>query len=120
MKSKYVDGFLLVMPKKHLAKYLTIAKRAGKIWIEHGALGYSECTGEDLAVDFGVPFPKRAKAKAGETVVFSWVLFKSKAQRDKVNAAVMADPRMAELADQEMPFDIKRMSYGGFEQMVAL
>lgn len=120
MKPKYVDGFLLVMPKKNLAKYLTIAKKAGKIWIEHGALGYCECTGEDLAVEFGVPFPKRAKAKVGETVVFSWVVFKSKAQRDKVNAAVMADLRMAELADQEMPFDIKRMSYGGFEQMVAL
>jgi uncharacterized protein YbaA (DUF1428 family) len=120
MKSKYVDGFLLVMPKKSFAKYVTIAKQAGKIWLEHGALAYSECVGEDLDVGFGVPFGKRAKAKPGEVVVFSWVVFKSRSHRDKVNALVMEDLRMAKLADQEMPFDIKRMSYGGFEQVVSL
>jgi uncharacterized protein YbaA (DUF1428 family) len=120
MKSKYVDGFLLVMRKKDVAKYIAIAKAAGKVWIDHGALGYCECVGEDLAIKFGVSFQKRAKAKPSETVIFSWVVFKSRAHRDKVNAAVMADPRMAELAELEMPFDMKRMSYGGFEQLVAM
>ena len=120
MKSKYVDGFLMVLPKKNVAKYVAIAKEAGKIWLANGALAYSECVGEDLSPKVGLPFPKRAKAKAGETVIFAWIVFKSRAHRDKVNAAVMVDPRMQKFAEMEMPFDIKRMSYGGFEQIVSL
>ena len=120
MKSKYIDGFLMVMAKKDVAKYVAIAKQAGKLWMKHGALAYCECVGEDLAVGFGVPFDKRAKCKRNETVVFSWVAFKSKAHRDKVNVAVLADPKMAKLADQPMPFDMKRMSYAGFDVACAL
>lgn len=120
MKSKYVDGFLMVLPKKNVAKYIAIAKEAGRIWIDNGALAYTECVGEDLAPPCGVPFPKRAKAKKGETVVFAWIVFKSRAHRDKVNAAVMVDERMQKFAEMKMPFDIKRMSYGGFDQIVAL
>lgn len=120
MKSKYVDGFVMVLPKKNVAKYVAIAKEAAKIWLANGALAYSECVGEDLGPKVGIPFPKLAKAKKGETVIFAWIVFKSRAHRDKVNAAAMADERMQKFADMEMPFDIKRMSYGGFEQIVSL
>lgn len=116
----YVDGFLLPVPKKKLQAYRRMARKAAKIWREHGALEVRECVGEDLAVKMGAPFPRRAALKAGETVVFSWIMFKSRAHRDRVNAKVMKDPRIANMCDpKDMPFDFKRMCYGGFTVMVA-
>jgi uncharacterized protein YbaA (DUF1428 family) len=116
----YVDGYILPVPKKNLAAYRRIARKAGKIWMEHGALEYRECAGDDLGVKWGVPFPKAIKAKPGETIVFSWIVFRSKAHRDRVNASVMEDPRVAAMAPETMPFDAKRMSYGGFTTIVDL
>ena len=116
---KYVDGYVLPVPKKNLQTYRRIAEKAGKIWREHGALQYCECSGDDLNVKFGMPFPKQIKLKPGETVVFAWVVFKSRAHRDRVNAKVMKDPRLNDCMDEKsMPFDCKRMVYGGFNIMV--
>lgn len=115
----YVDGFVLVVPKKNMKAYTAMAKKAGKIWKELGAVEYCECAGDDLDAKFGMPFPKMAKTKAGETVVFSWIMYKNRAHRDKVNKAVMADPRIAKLCDpKNTPFDMKRMAYGGFKAIV--
>lgn len=114
----YVDGFLLVVPKKRLNEYRGIALKAEKIWREHGALDYVECVGDDLKTQMGVAFPKTARAKAGELVVFSWIRYKSKAHRDAVNKKVMKDPRLVKMMDQAMAFDHKRMSYGGFKVLV--
>ena len=116
----YVDGFVLPVPKKKLAVYQTMARKAGKIWREHGALQYVEAAGEDLNVKFGVPFTKQMKCKPGETVVFAWIVYKSRAHRDKVNAKVMKDPRLQKAcpSPEDMPFDCKRMLYGGFKVMV--
>ncbi len=117
MAKTYVDGFVLAIPKKKLAAYKKMAQKACKIWMEHGALEYRECVGEDLKTQWGVSFPKLAKAKPAETIVFAWIVYKSRAHRDAVNKKVMADPRMnMEIA--AMPFDTKRMSYGGFEVIV--
>lgn len=115
----YVDGFVLPVPKKNLKTYFRMAKKAGKIWREHGALEYRECAGDDLKVKFGVPFPRLAKLKSEETVVFSWIVYRSKTHRDRVNAKVIKDPRMNGLCDEKsMPFDLKRMAYGGFKVAV--
>jgi uncharacterized protein YbaA (DUF1428 family) len=118
----YIDGFLLVVPKKKLRAYLLLAKKAGEVWRDHGALEYRECVGDDLDVMKGmVSFPKRAQAKRNEAVVFSWILYKSKAHRNRVNAKVMKDPRMGKMMEAMMkspPFDMKRMSHGGFKVMV--
>jgi uncharacterized protein YbaA (DUF1428 family) len=117
----YVDGFVLPVPRKNLKDYARIARAAGKIWREHGALEYRECAGDDLDTKFGVPFPKGVKLKPDETVVFAWIVFKSRAHRDRVNARVMKDPRMdAMMEGQPMPFDVKRMMYGGFKVLVDL
>jgi uncharacterized protein YbaA (DUF1428 family) len=116
----YVDGFVIAVPKKNIDAYVKIARAAGKVWKEYGALEYRECVGDDLAAKFGTPFPKLAKAKAGETVVFSWIVYKSKAHRDRVNAKVMKDARMEKMMKLTMPFDMKRMSYGGFKSVVDL
>ena len=116
---RYVDGYVLPVPKKNLQIYRRIAQKAGKIWREHGALEYRECAGDDLDVKQMVPFPRRISLKRGETVVFSWIAFKSRAHRDRVNAKVMKDPRLAEMMDAKaMPFDVKRMVYGGFKILV--
>ena len=116
---RYVDGFVLTVPKKNLAAYRLMAQKAGKIWREHGALEYRECVGDDLKVKFGVPFPRLAKAKSGETVVFSWIVYQSRAHRDRTNAKVMKNPRLNGLCDEKsMPFDMKRMAWGGFKVMV--
>jgi uncharacterized protein YbaA (DUF1428 family) len=116
---KYVDGYVLPVPKKNLQTYRRMAQKAGKIWREHGALEYRECVGDDLNVKMGTPFPRVTKVKPGETVIFSWVVFKSRAHRDRVNAKVMKDPRLANMCDSKsMPFDIKRMVYGGFKILV--
>ena len=115
----YVDGFVLPVPTKNLAAYTKMAKVACKVWLDHGALEYRECVGEDLAVKMGVPFPKGIQAKKGETVVFAWITYKSRAHRDRVNAKVMKDPRITkDMADLEMPFDCARMMYGGFTTIV--
>ena len=113
----YVDGFVLPVPKKNVQAYRRIASKAGKIWREHGALEFRECVGDDLAVKGLVPFPRRLKLKPGETVMFSWIVFKSGAHRDRVNAKVMKDPRM-NMDPKSMPFDVKRMLYGGFKVLV--
>ncbi len=115
----YVDGFVLVVPKKKLAIYKSMARKAGKIWREHGALDYHECVCDDLKVKFGLPFTKLIKTKPSETVVFSYIVYKSRAHRDKVNAKVMADERLTCDMPKEMPFDMKRMAYGGFKTLVA-
>jgi uncharacterized protein YbaA (DUF1428 family) len=116
---KYVDGYVLPVPKKNLQAYRRIAQKAGKIWREHGALDYKECAGDDLKVKWGVPFPRTMKIKSNETVVFAYVVFKSRAHRDRVNAKVMKDPRLAASMDESaMPFDCKRMVYGGFKVLV--
>jgi uncharacterized protein YbaA (DUF1428 family) len=117
--ARYVDGFLLPILKKKVAAYKKISTAAGKVWREHGALEYRECVGEDIPTKFGISFPKRLKLKPGETVVFAWIVYKSKAHRDRVNAKVMKDPRI-KLEGTKMPFDVKRMSYGGFDVLVDL
>ncbi len=118
---RYIDGFVLPVLKKNVTAYFRMAKKAGKIWREHGALEYRECVGDDLKIKMGLPFPRLAKLKAGETIVFSWIVYKSRAHRDRVNAKVMKDPRMNGLCDEKsMPFDVKRMAYGGFKALVDL
>jgi uncharacterized protein YbaA (DUF1428 family) len=115
---RYVDGYVLPVPKKNLPAYRRLARMAGKLWRELGALEYRECVGDDLAVKMAVPFPRRIKLERGETVVFSWIVFKSRAHRDRVNAKVMKDPRLCQLMPKQMPFDCKRMVYGGFKVLV--
>lgn len=114
----YVDGYVLPVPRKNLQAYRRLARKAGKVWKEHGALEFRECVGEDLKVKMGTPFPRAMELKRGETVVFSWITFKSRAHRDRVNAKVMKDPRIADMGPEEMPFDSGRMMYGGFEVIV--
>jgi uncharacterized protein YbaA (DUF1428 family) len=115
----YVDGYVLPVPKKNLKAYARMAQKAGKIWREHGALDYKECAGDDLSVKFGVPFPRQMRVRPGETVVFSYIVFKSRAHRDRVNAKVLKDPRITKMCDpKSMPFDAKRMVYGGFKVLV--
>ena len=115
----YVDGFVLPVPKKNLDAYRRMARKAGKTWREHGALDYKECAGDDLNVKMGVPFPRQFKIKPGEAVVFAYIVFKSRAHRDRVNAKVMKDPRIAGMGDpKDMPFEVKRMVYGGFKVLV--
>lgn len=115
----YVDGFVLPLPKKNIAAYKKLARLASKVWMEHGALEYRECIGEDLAIAGVLPFTKSVECKRGETVVFAWIRYKSKAHRDKVNAKVMKDARLAKMMEKgAMPFDCARMYYGGFEVAV--
>ncbi len=116
----YVDGFVLAVPKKNLQAYVRMARKAGKVWKEHGALEFRECVGDDLAVKMATSFPKVMKPKRGETVFFSYIVYKSRAHRDKVNAKVMKDPRITGMMQKEMPFDSKRMAYGGFKVLVDL
>ena len=115
---RYVDGYVLPVPKKNLQAYRRMATKAGKIWREHGALEYRECAGDDLDVKWGVPFPRQIKLKPGETVVFAWIIFSSRAHRDRVNAKAIKDPRLANMDQKSMPFDYKRMVYGGFKILV--
>lgn len=117
---QYVDGFIVPVPEKNLQAYLRMARKAGKIWREHGALEYRECVAEDVKVGKLTSFPRSVKLKPGETVVFSWIIYKSRAHRDRVNAMVMKDPRLAKMMDPKaMPFDGKRMIYGGFTTMLS-
>lgn len=115
----YVDGFVVVVSKKKLKAYVAMAKKAAPIFREHGALEFRECVGEDLKAPMGVPFPKLTGANAGETVFFSWITYRSRAQRDRVNAKIMKDPRMLAMCGTgDMPFDVSRMACGGFEVVV--
>ena len=115
----YVDGFVIPIPKKNIAAYRRMAKAACKVWLDHGALEFRECVGDDLQTKYGRPFLKLAKAKKGETVLFSWIVYKSRKDRDRVNAKVMKDKRMnAMMEGKKMPFDVKRMAYGGFKTIV--
>lgn len=117
----YVDGFVIPVPKKNLPAYRRMAAKAGKVWKELGAVEYRECVGDDLIVKGMASFPKMMKAKPGETVVFSWIVYKSKADRKRVMAKVMKDPRIASMMEgTDMPFDMKRMLYGGFKVLVDL
>ncbi len=118
---RYVDGYVLPVPRKNLEAYRRLARTAGKVWKDHGALEIRECAGEDLDVKWGIPFPQSLKIKRGETVVFSWIVFKSRAHRDRVNAKVMKDPRLAKMMNPKvMIFDHTRMVYGGFSILVDL
>jgi uncharacterized protein YbaA (DUF1428 family) len=115
----YVDGFVIPLPKKNLSAYRRMAQKAGKVWRDHGALEFRECVGDDLNIKMGKPFPRGIKAKPGETVLFSYIVFKSRTDRDRVNARVMKDPRLAKMmSSKAMPFDVKRMMYGGFKTIV--
>ena len=118
---RYVDGFLVPLPKSKVAAYRRIAQKAGKVWMEHGALEYRECVGDDLKAQGMVSLKQSARAKPSETVVFSWVVYKSKADRNRIIKKVMKDPRLADLMTPEaMPFDARRMAYGGFKMIVDL
>ncbi|MBL9188987.1 MAG: DUF1428 domain-containing protein [Opitutaceae bacterium] len=118
--ARYVDGFVIPISKKKLATYKKMAALSCKVWLEHGALDYVESVGEDLKVKWGATFPRTHKLKAGETIVFSWITYKSRAHRDRVNAAVMKDPRLKDMCSPDtMPFEMKRMLYGGFEVLVS-
>ncbi|MBL9150510.1 MAG: DUF1428 domain-containing protein [Phycisphaerae bacterium] len=115
----YVDGFIIPIATKNLAAYRRVARIACKVWMDHGAVDYKECVGDDLKPSFGVPFTKISAAKKGETVVFAYIVYKSRKHRDQVNAKVMQDPRLAKLMKPgAMPFDMKRLSYGGFKTIV--
>ena len=115
----YVDGFVVPVPKKSVEAYRRIARKAGRVWRDHGALDYKECVGDDVKPGKLTSFPQSVKLKPGETVFFSWIVFKSRAHRDRVNAKVMKDPRLARMMDPKaMPFDARRMIYGGFEVLV--
>lgn len=118
---RYTDGFVLPVPKKKLKAYFAMARKASRIWREYGALDYKECVGDDLTSSFALPFPRGIRTRPGETVVFSWIVYKSRAHRDRVNAKIMKDPRIAALCDpQDMPFDVKRMLHGGFKVVVSI
>ena len=117
----YVDGFVLPLPKRNLKAYRRLSTKAGKIWREHGAVDYWECVADDVKPGKVTSFPRSVKLKSGETVLFSWIVFKSRAHRDQVNAKVMTDPRLADMMDGKIaPFDAKRMIYGGFKSLVRL
>jgi uncharacterized protein YbaA (DUF1428 family) len=116
--ARYVDGFVLPVPRKKVAAYRSLARKAGRIWREYGALEFRECVGDDLKVKMGVPFTRMVKLKSSETVMFSWIVFKSRAHRNRVNAKVMKDKRLADMDPKSMPFDVKRMAYGGFKVLV--
>jgi uncharacterized protein YbaA (DUF1428 family) len=118
---QYVDGFVVPVPKKKLAAYRALSRKAGKVWREHGAIEYIECAGDDVKPGKLTSFPQSVKLKAGEVVVFSWILYKSRKDRDRINAKVMSDPRLAKMMDPKaLPFDGKRMIFGGFKTLVEL
>jgi uncharacterized protein YbaA (DUF1428 family) len=114
----YVDGFVLPVPKNKVDDYRRIARKAGKVWREYGALEYRECVADDVKPGKTTSFPQSVKAKRSETVVFSWIVYRSRAHRDRVNAKVMKDPRITGMDPKAMPFDAKRMFWGGFKTIV--
>lgn len=116
----YVDSFVVPVPIDRMEDYLRIARQAGEIWKEHGALDYVECVANDVKEGKHTSFPQSVQLQPGETVVFSWIRYSSREERDRINAAVMQDPRIASMKPEEMPFDGQRMFWGGFEQVVKL
>jgi uncharacterized protein YbaA (DUF1428 family) len=117
----YVDGFVLAVPKKNLKAYRAMATKAGKVWREHGALDYKECIADDVKKGKSTSFPQAVKLKPGEVVWFSWIVYRNRRQRDAVNKKVMKDKRLASMMDpKQLPFDGKRMFWGGFKVMVDL
>lgn len=118
--ARYVDGFVLTVPRKNLAAYKKLAAKAGKVWMEYGALQYVECVGKDMRAKGVLPFPKLTKKKPNEVVVFSWIVYNSKAEQKEIIKKVMADKRFADMDPSNMPFDMKKMAYGGFEPLVDL
>ena len=118
--ARYVDGFVLPVPKKNVAAYRRLARKAGKIWCEYGALEYVECVADDVKPGKLTSFPQSVKLKPDEVVVFSWIVYSSRKQRDHINALVMKDPRLASMHGKAMPFDGKRMFWGGFKTLVEL
>ena len=118
--ARYVDGFVVPVPKKNVAAYVKMARKAGKIWREHGALEYVECVADDVKPGKLTSFPQSVKLKPNETVVFAWVTYKSRKDRDRINAKVMADPRAANMNPTTMKFDGKRMFFGGFKAIIEL
>lgn len=117
--AKYVDGFVIPIKKTKLKAYKKMASMACKVWMKHGALEYYESVGDDLNMPWGMPFPKMCKLKSGETVIFAFIIYKSKAHRNKVNAKVMKDPQMGAYDGEVMPFDMKRFAVGGFKVFVS-
>ena len=117
--ARYVDGFVIPLQKSKVKAYLRMAKLGAKMWKEYGALEYYECVGDDLKAKWGMPFTRLAKLKRGETVVFSFIVYKSRKHRDRVNANVMKDPRLNTPEMKKMPFDMKRFAYGGFKVLVS-
>jgi uncharacterized protein YbaA (DUF1428 family) len=116
---RYVDGFVVPVPKKNLKAYRNMSRKAGKIWMEYGALEYIECVSDDVKPGKLTSFPQSVKLKADELVVFSWIVYKSRADRNRINKKVMADPRLRGMMDpKSVPFDSKRMIYGGFKSIV--
>ena len=118
--SNYVDGFVVPVPKEKLADYRRMARKFGALWIQHGALEVHECAADDVKPGKRTSFPQAVKLKDDELVVFSWIVFKSRRHRDAVNKRVMADPLMADMDPKAMPFDGKRMFWGGFKEIVRL
>ncbi len=117
--SQYVDGFVIPVPKKNVAAYRRIARKAGKVWMEHGALSYMECVADDVKPGQVTSFPQSVILQDDETVVFSWIVFTSRKARDRINAKVMADPRLESMmSGKNCPFDPKRLIYGGFKSIV--
>ena len=117
----YVDGFIVAVPKKNVDAYRRMARKAGKIWREHGALSFHECIADDVKKGKLTSFPRSVKLKPSETVMFSWITYKSHKDRDRINAKVMNDKRLAKMMDiKSMPFDAKRMIFGGFKSIVDL
>jgi uncharacterized protein YbaA (DUF1428 family) len=116
--AKYVDGFVVAVPKRKLDAYRRLSRKSGKIWREHGALEFRECVADDVPMGKVTSFPRSVKRKPSETVIFSWIVFKSRAHRDRVNAKAMKDPRLAGMDMKDMPFDAKRRIYGGFNVVV--
>lgn len=114
----YVDGFVLAVPRNKVEQYKEMARLGGEVWMEHGALSYVECIGDDVPYGELTSFPRAVQARDDEVVVFSWIIYESRAKRDEVNAKVMADPRMNQYDQNNTPFDGKRMIFGGFEQVV--
>jgi uncharacterized protein YbaA (DUF1428 family) len=115
----YVDGFVVPVPKKKLKDYRSMSRKAGKVWRDHGALEYRECVADDVKVGKRTSFPRSVKLKSDEIVIFSYIVYKSRAQRDRVNAKVMKDPRLAKMMDpKNMPFDGKRLIFGGFKVLL--
>ena len=118
--AKYVDGYVLPVPTANVAAYRRLARKAGKIWREYGALEFVECVADDVKPGKHTSFPQSVKLKRDETVIFSWIVYKSRSDRDRINAKVMKDPRLSGMNAKSMPFDAKRMFWGGFKKLVDL